>query len=137
MLKPYQLTLPYIKNNYVYLSFLGVFLLINITLFVSRAIQFRESNYCVIFARACGRLKKKKFICQNHVGIVALRCCKNTQPGSYEAKQGAGGEGNWSIIIPIGATSSGRIKSTVFRYLCFLFGISRCEQVAQVTISFL
>lgn len=54
-MKPYQLTLPYIKNNYVYLSFLGMFLFINVVLFVSRAIQYSDHNYYVIFARACGQ----------------------------------------------------------------------------------
>ncbi len=38
--RPYQLTLPYIKNNYVYLSFLVIFLLINATLFITRAIEY-------------------------------------------------------------------------------------------------
>ncbi|XP_073994728.1 NADPH oxidase isoform X2 [Rhodnius prolixus] len=54
-LKPYQLSLPYIKNNYVYLIFLAIFLLVNLGLFVSRGIQYRKSNYFVIFARACGQ----------------------------------------------------------------------------------
>lgn len=52
---PHQLTAPYIKNNYVYLSFLTVFTLINVGLFVSRAIQYRNSNGFVIMARACGK----------------------------------------------------------------------------------
>lgn len=54
-LRPYQLTLPYIKNNYVYLSFLCLYLLINLVLFVSRAIQYCRYNYYVIIARACGK----------------------------------------------------------------------------------
>lgn len=51
---PHQLTRPYLKNNYVFLSFLSVFVAINVGLFVSRAIQYRESNIYVIIARACG-----------------------------------------------------------------------------------
>ncbi|XP_055700750.1 NADPH oxidase 5 [Phlebotomus papatasi] len=52
---PHQLTTPYLKNNYVYLSFLCLFVAINIGLFISRAIQYRESNGFVILARACGQ----------------------------------------------------------------------------------
>lgn len=51
---PHQFTAPYLKNNYVFLTFLSVFLLINAGLFISRAIQYRNSNIYVIFARACG-----------------------------------------------------------------------------------
>lgn len=53
---PHQLSVPYIKNNYVYVMFLAVFTVVNIALFISRAIQYRKSNYFVIFARACGEL---------------------------------------------------------------------------------
>lgn len=52
---PHQLTRMYLRNNYVFLSFLSVFAAINIGLFVSRAIQYRESNIYVIIARACGK----------------------------------------------------------------------------------
>ncbi|KAL4709502.1 hypothetical protein ACJJTC_007233 [Scirpophaga incertulas] len=54
-LKPYQLSLPYFKNNYVLVSYLVVFFLLNLGLFVSRAIEYRRSNGFVIFARACGQ----------------------------------------------------------------------------------
>lgn len=54
-LKPYQLSIPYMRNNYVYLSFLFIFLAVNFGLFVSRAIQYRKTNCFVIFARACGQ----------------------------------------------------------------------------------
>ncbi|RVE44379.1 hypothetical protein evm_010969 [Chilo suppressalis] len=53
-LKPYQLSLPYFKNNYVFLSYLAAFFLVNIGLFVSRAYEYRHSNGFVILARACG-----------------------------------------------------------------------------------
>ena len=54
-IRPYQLTLPYIKNNYIYLFFLCLYQLINLVLFVSRAIQYGQYNYYVIIARACGK----------------------------------------------------------------------------------
>ena len=52
---PHQLSAPYIKNNYVYLIFMCLFVFVNLFLFITRAYQFRKSNYLVIFARACGR----------------------------------------------------------------------------------
>ncbi|XP_044737262.1 NADPH oxidase 5-like [Chrysoperla carnea] len=54
-LRPYQLSTPYMKNNYIYLIFLALFLIVNIALFVSRAIQYKNSNGYVIVARACGQ----------------------------------------------------------------------------------
>ncbi|KAJ9589563.1 hypothetical protein L9F63_017228, partial [Diploptera punctata] len=54
-LRPYQLSRPYMKNNYVYLLFLTFFVAINLGLFISRAIQYRASNGFVIVARACGQ----------------------------------------------------------------------------------
>jgi len=54
---PYQLSRPYMKNNYVYLIFLACFVLVNIGLFVSRSIQYRTFNGFVIVARACGKLQ--------------------------------------------------------------------------------
>lgn len=53
--KPYQMTKPYIKNNYVYLTFLLAFVLVNLLLFLSRMYQYRHSNGYVMFARACGK----------------------------------------------------------------------------------
>lgn len=52
---PYQLTAPYIKNNYVFITFIAIFTIINAGLFISRAIQYRKSNGFVIMARACGK----------------------------------------------------------------------------------
>ncbi|XP_046423104.1 NADPH oxidase 5 isoform X3 [Neodiprion fabricii] len=52
-LRPYQLTKPYMKNNYVYIIFTSAFLIVNAGLFVSRAIQYKSSNGFVILARAC------------------------------------------------------------------------------------
>jgi hypothetical protein len=53
---PYQLSRPYVKNNYVYLIFLTFFMLINIGLFVSRSIEYCSESGFVIVARACGKL---------------------------------------------------------------------------------
>lgn len=53
--RPYQLTKPYFKNNYVYLIFVGAFTLVNLALFISRAIQYRHANTYTILARACGK----------------------------------------------------------------------------------
>ncbi|XP_035915854.1 uncharacterized protein LOC118513779 isoform X2 [Anopheles stephensi] len=69
---PHQLTAPYIKNNYVYLSFLTIFTLINVGLFVSRAIQYRNSNGFVIMARACGQCLN--FNCA-FILVLMLRQC--------------------------------------------------------------
>lgn len=54
-LQPYQLTLPYMRNNYVYLMFLAVYVLVNVLLFGTRIYQYRNSNIYTIFARACGK----------------------------------------------------------------------------------
>lgn len=53
---PHQLTAPYLKNNYVFLSFLIGYIAVNLGLFISRAIQYRAENGYVILARACGTL---------------------------------------------------------------------------------
>ncbi|KAJ0171651.1 hypothetical protein K1T71_012414 [Dendrolimus kikuchii] len=54
-LKPYQFSVPYIKNNDVYLTYLALFFLVNIGLFVARIVEYRNANYYTIFARACGQ----------------------------------------------------------------------------------
>lgn len=56
-LRPYQLTRPYLKNNYVYLIFLAAFVILNLGLFISRAVQYHNygANGYVIVARACGK----------------------------------------------------------------------------------
>ncbi|XP_028035380.1 NADPH oxidase 5 [Bombyx mandarina] len=54
-LKPYQFSLPYFKNNYVYVIYLVLFYLVNFGLFVARCIEYRQSNGFVIVARACGQ----------------------------------------------------------------------------------
>lgn len=52
--KPHQLTLAYMKNNQAFVSYLYIYIAINMCLFISRAIQYRASNGFVIVARACG-----------------------------------------------------------------------------------
>ncbi|XP_045762856.1 NADPH oxidase 5 isoform X1 [Maniola jurtina] len=71
-MKPYQLSLPYFKNNYVYLSYLFVFFMVNLGLFVARIVEYRESNIFVIFARACGQCLN--FNC-TWVLVLMLRRC--------------------------------------------------------------
>lgn len=56
ILRPYQLTKPYLKNNYVFILFLSVFILINSVLFLSRLYEYRHSNCFTMVARACGKL---------------------------------------------------------------------------------
>ncbi|XP_044264795.1 NADPH oxidase 5 isoform X3 [Tribolium madens] len=71
-MKPYQLTKPYVKNNYVYLIFLAAFLIVNAALFISRAIEYRDKNWYTIFARACGQCLN--FNCM-FVLVLMLRQC--------------------------------------------------------------
>ncbi|CAG0920188.1 unnamed protein product, partial [Notodromas monacha] len=52
---PYQLTMPYIKNNYVYLIFVGLIIATNIILAAKRIYDFRTSNGFIIVARICGQ----------------------------------------------------------------------------------
>ncbi|XP_059475069.1 NADPH oxidase 5 isoform X2 [Neocloeon triangulifer] len=86
-MRPYQLSLPYMKNNYVYLVFLAVFLLVNIGLFISRAIQYRKSNWYTILARACGQCLN--FDCM-FVLVLMLR-----QSITFLRTRG------WSVILPL------------------------------------
>nr|CAD7426043.1 unnamed protein product [Timema monikensis] len=71
-LKPYQLSRPYMKNNYVYLIFVAVYFLINAGLFISRSIEYRNHNGYVILARACGQCLN--FNCM-FVLVLMLRQC--------------------------------------------------------------
>lgn len=52
---PHQLSVSYMKNNYVFVIFLAIYLLVNLGLFISRGIQYRKSNGFTIIARACGK----------------------------------------------------------------------------------
>lgn len=71
-LKPYQLSGPYFRNNYVYLIYLGLFSLVNIGLFVARCFEYRQSNGFVMMARACGQCLN--FNCA-WVLVLMLRNC--------------------------------------------------------------
>ncbi|XP_076766799.1 NADPH oxidase [Xylocopa sonorina] len=71
-LLPYQLTKPYIKNNYVYIAFISMFILINVVLFVSRLIEYKASNGYVMLARACGQCLN--FNC-SFILVLMLRYC--------------------------------------------------------------
>ncbi|XP_074037293.1 NADPH oxidase isoform X2 [Leptinotarsa decemlineata] len=70
--RPYQLTLPYIRNNHIYLIFLSGFLLVNAALFISRAIEYAGSTWYTIFARACGQCLN--FNC-TFIVVLMLRQC--------------------------------------------------------------
>ncbi|CAH1124314.1 unnamed protein product [Ceutorhynchus assimilis] len=70
--RPYYLTIPYLRNNLVYLIFLFGFILVNLGLFFSRSIQYRDSNWFTIFARACGQCLN--FDCA-FILILMLRRC--------------------------------------------------------------
>ncbi|CAD0205709.1 unnamed protein product [Chrysodeixis includens] len=71
-LKPYQLSLPYFRNNYVYLSYLAVFFTVNFVLFVARCVEYRHANGYTILARACGQCLN--FNCA-WVLVLMLRNC--------------------------------------------------------------
>lgn len=51
---PHQFTMAYLRNNYVFLSFLTIYIIINVGLFVSRAIEYKHHGVFIILARACG-----------------------------------------------------------------------------------
>ncbi|KAF7267617.1 hypothetical protein GWI33_019109 [Rhynchophorus ferrugineus] len=70
--RPYYFTIPYIRNNLVYLAFLLGFIMVNAALFVSRAFQYRESNWYTIFARACGQCLN--FDCMFILVLMLRRC---------------------------------------------------------------
>ncbi|KAL6262435.1 hypothetical protein P5V15_007520 [Pogonomyrmex californicus] len=69
---PYQLTKPYMKNNYMYIAFISIFMLINMALFVSRLYEYRQNHVYVMFARACGQCLN--FDC-TFILVLMLRQC--------------------------------------------------------------
>ncbi|XP_018302029.1 NADPH oxidase 5 [Mycetomoellerius zeteki] len=71
-LRPYQLTKPYIKNNYVFTAFILMFIFINVTLFVSRLYKYRNHSVYIMFARACGQCLN--FDC-TFILVLMLRQC--------------------------------------------------------------
>lgn len=56
-LRPYQLSRPYWRNNHVYLAFLFVYLVVNLTLFFVRVHQYTRDGATayLTLARACGK----------------------------------------------------------------------------------
>ncbi|KAK9869219.1 hypothetical protein WA026_002969 [Henosepilachna vigintioctopunctata] len=71
-MRPYQFSIPYMKNNQVYLIFLALFVIVNAALFISRSYQYRKSNWFTIFARACGQCLN--FDCM-FILVLMLRQC--------------------------------------------------------------
>ncbi|KAK1129558.1 hypothetical protein K0M31_019275 [Melipona bicolor] len=71
-LRPYQLTKPYVKNNYVYILFISIFISINMALFVTRLYEYRTFNGYVMVARACGQCLN--FNC-SFILVLILRQC--------------------------------------------------------------
>lgn len=71
-LRPYQLTKPYIKNNYMYIAFLLLFILINCILFISKLYEYSNRNGFIMFARACGQCLNFDFTISL---ILMLRQC--------------------------------------------------------------
>ncbi|KAJ8708862.1 hypothetical protein PYW08_010244 [Mythimna loreyi] len=73
-LKPYQLSLPYFRNNYVFLTYLALFFIVNAGLFVARVVEYKRmnANGFVIVARACGQCLN--FTCA-WVLVLMLRHC--------------------------------------------------------------
>ncbi|EGI61142.1 PREDICTED: NADPH oxidase 5 isoform X1 [Acromyrmex echinatior] len=71
-LRPYQLTKPYMKNNYVFIAFISMFMLINVILFVSRLYKYRNHSVYIMFARACGQCLN--FDC-TFILVLMLRQC--------------------------------------------------------------
>ncbi|XP_018056077.1 PREDICTED: NADPH oxidase 5 [Atta colombica] len=71
-LRPYQLTKPYMKNNYVFIAFISMFMLINVILFVSRLYKYRNHSAYIMFARACGQCLN--FDC-TFILVLMLRQC--------------------------------------------------------------
>ncbi|KAG7170629.1 NADPH oxidase 5-like 1, partial [Homarus americanus] len=71
-LRPYQMSLPYLKNNYVYLIFLLIYIAINVGLFISRVVDYWNSNGLTIVARGCGQCLN--FNCM-FVLVLMLRQC--------------------------------------------------------------
>ncbi|KAK0086854.1 hypothetical protein PV325_002416 [Microctonus aethiopoides] len=70
--KPYQLTKPYIKNNYVIIGFLSVFFIVNFILFISRIYEYRHASWYTMVARGCGQCLN--FNC-TLILILMLRQC--------------------------------------------------------------
>ncbi|KAM3957213.1 NADPH oxidase [Aphomia sociella] len=71
-LKPYQLSLPYFKNNYVFLIYLMLFSLVNVGLFVQRLEKYWNDGIFTMLARACGQCLN--FNCAWLLVLMLRRC---------------------------------------------------------------
>ncbi|XP_039306624.1 NADPH oxidase 5 isoform X2 [Solenopsis invicta] len=71
-LRPYQLTKPYVKNNYVFIVFISIFIFINVALFVTRLYEYRNESAYIMLARACGQCLN--FDC-SFILVLMLRQC--------------------------------------------------------------
>ncbi|XP_059056075.1 NADPH oxidase 5-like [Achroia grisella] len=71
-LKPYQLSVPYFKNNYVFLIYLLLFTLVNVGLFVSRLYEYWDAGVFTMLARACGQCLN--FNCAWVLVLMLRRC---------------------------------------------------------------
>jgi len=59
---PHQMSVPYVRNNFQFLTFSLTFILVNVGLFVSRSVDYwhfknadGSRNWCILLARACGQ----------------------------------------------------------------------------------
>ncbi|XP_055379430.1 uncharacterized protein LOC129610760 isoform X2 [Condylostylus longicornis] len=52
---PHQFSTAYVKNNPALVIFVSLYILINVALFVARAVEYRCSNWYTIIARGCGQ----------------------------------------------------------------------------------
>ncbi|CAL8089261.1 unnamed protein product [Orchesella dallaii] len=75
-MKPHHLSIKYIKNNYVYLIWRLIFIIVNIVLFCSRCVKFHEINpnatTYLVLARGAGQCLN--FNC-TFIVVVMLRQC--------------------------------------------------------------
>ncbi|XP_046387375.1 NADPH oxidase 5 [Ischnura elegans] len=69
---PYQLTLPYLRNNQAFISALAFILALNACLFASRIYEYWDSNVYVIVARACGQCLNLD--CSLVLALMLRRC---------------------------------------------------------------
>lgn len=72
-MRPYQLSLNYLRNNYVFVSYLAFFFLMNVALFIARIVEYWDHNIFVKFARASGKLCTDTIVnTYNYYGTVNI-----------------------------------------------------------------
>ena len=60
----------YLRNNFILVSFLVAYLVVNVILFTTRAVQYRDKNFIYIVARASGiknSFVKRHYILRNSI----------------------------------------------------------------------